>query len=298
MLPLVSVIIPTYKRSEFLTRAINSVLKQTYKNLEVIVVDDNNKNDEYSKLTQTLLETYINRNEIKIIQHDENRGISAARNTGIKIAKGQYITFLDDDDEFFPEKIELQVNIFKKSKENVGLVYGAYEEINVSSGKKRIILPKYKNNVYNVLGINHIGTPSTIMLSNLAIKKVGEFDINLNHKEDIDYYFRLSKYFEVLYTEKVVTRYYFHSRSASKNDNDRLDKMLRFLKKYKNELKKPKIRWSEIQERLGELYFLNNYKRKAIVSFISAYSNRPLRIKILIKIIFTLFGKKTLSLIK
>ena len=116
MLPLVSVIITTYKRSEFLTRAINSVLKQTYKNFEVIIVDDNNKNDEYSKFTQTLLETYINRNEIKIIQHDENKGISAARNTGIKEANGEYIAFLDDDDEFLPKKIELQINLFKESK--------------------------------------------------------------------------------------------------------------------------------------------------------------------------------------
>ena len=295
MLPLVSVIITTYKRSEFLTRAINSVLKQTYKNFEVIIVDDNNKNDEYSKFTQTLLETYINRNEIKIIQHDENKGISAARNTGIKEANGEYIAFLDDDDEFLPKKIELQINLFKESKKNVGLVYGAYKEIDIGTGKERIILPKYKNNVSKVLGINHIGTPSTVMFSSAAIKKIGEFDLNLNHKEDIDYYFRLSKYFEISFTKEVVTKYYFHSGSASKNDNDRLVKMLRFLDKYKYQMQKPKIRWSEVQERLGELYNLNNYKIKALKSFVVAYINRPLRIKILIKICFVILGKKSLS---
>ena len=60
------------------------------------------------------------------------------------------------------------------------------------------------------------------MLSKEAIKKIGKFDINLNHKEDIDFYFRLSKYFEISFTKEIVTKYYFHSGSASKNDFDRL----------------------------------------------------------------------------
>ena len=90
---LVSVIITTYKRSKFLKRAINSVLNQTYKNLEIIVVDDNNKNDQYSNSTKKVLKKYIKRKQIRIIQHDENKGISAARNTGIKESNGEVYYF-------------------------------------------------------------------------------------------------------------------------------------------------------------------------------------------------------------
>ena len=68
-----------------------------------------------------------------------NKGISAARNTGIKEANGEYIAFLDDDDEFLPKKIELQIKYLKESKKNVGLVYGAYKEVDVGTGKERII---------------------------------------------------------------------------------------------------------------------------------------------------------------
>jgi len=197
---------------------------------------------------------------------------------------------------FFPNKIELQIEIFQNSKKKIGLVYGAYEEVDVKNGKIRVMRPKFKGNVYKILGINHIGTPSTVMLSKEAIKKIGKFDINLNHKEDIDFYFRLSKYFEVSFTKEIVTKYYFHSGSASKNDFDRLTKMLSFISKHKNQIIKPRVRWSELQERLGELYLLNNYRVKALILLISAYFNRPFRIKILIKILIMLIGKKTFNI--
>lgn len=109
--PLVSVIIPTYARSQYICRAIDSVLNQTYKNIEVIVVDDNGENTENQLATFQTLKSYIDKEQITYITHKTNRNGSAARNTGIFNAKGEYICLLDDDDEFFPEKVEKQVQV-------------------------------------------------------------------------------------------------------------------------------------------------------------------------------------------
>ncbi len=286
---LVSVIIPTHKRSDFIVRAINSVLNQTYKTLEIIVVDDNNEDDNYRKKTKKILKKFIEKQEIIYLEHKVNKGISAARNTGIKKARGKYIAFLDDDDEFLPNKTIEQLNIFKRSSEKVGLVYGSYLEINSQNDKKRVIKPNLKKNVFYKLGINHIGPPSMVMFSKEAMEKIGEFDVNLNHKEDIDYYYRLSKYFEVSYTETILTKYYIHSGGSSKNDKDRLQKMLRYVDKHHIAMEKPNIRWSEVQERLGDLNILNCNKREAFISYMIAYKIRPLRFKILIKALLLLF---------
>lgn len=286
---LVSVIIPTHKRSDFIVRAINSVLNQTYKTLEIIVVDDNNADDDFRKNTKKILEKFIEKQEIIYLEHKVNKGISAARNTGIKKAKGKFIAFLDDDDEFLPNKTIDQLNIFKRSSEKVGLVYGSYLEVNSQNDKQRVISPNLKKNVFYKLGINHIGPPSMVMFSKKAIEKIGEFDVNLNHKEDIDYYYRLSKYFEVSYTEEILTKYYIHPGGSSKNDKDRLQKMLRYIDKHHIAMKKPNVRWSEVQERLGDLNILNSNKREAFNSYMIAYKTRPLRFKILIKAILLLF---------
>tara|TARA_Y100000768_G_scaffold63599_1_gene43712 strand:- start:13003 stop:13902 length:900 start_codon:yes stop_codon:yes gene_type:complete len=280
--PLVSIIITTCKRSDFIERAINSVINQTYKNLEIIVVDDNN-NDSFRLNTENILSKFITDKKITYLKHQFNQGISAARNTGIKNANGEYIAFLDDDDEFFPNKTLEQINVFKHSDEKVGLVYGAYLEINSHNGKKRIIHPKIKNNVRDKLGINHIGPPSMVMISKKAIKKIGEFDVNLNHKEDIDYYYRLSEFFEISYTQKVLTNYYIHSGGSSKNDNDRLQKMLKYIQKHSNTMKEPKNRWSELQERLGELNYSNSNIKEGLICFFIAYKFNPSKFKIIIK---------------
>tara|TARA_B110000037_G_C17114400_1_gene503154 strand:+ start:476 stop:1372 length:897 start_codon:yes stop_codon:yes gene_type:complete len=292
---LVSVIVPTYKRSSYILRAINSILNQTYKNIEIIVIDDNEADDEFSKITQNVLKRLIDSKKIIYIKHVTNKGISAARNTGIKKAKGDYIAFLDDDDEFLPKKIELQLDIFNKSKNNVGLVYGAYLEINENLNKELVIIPKLKDNVYSILGLNHIGPPSMVMCTKSAIEQIGGFDEFLNHKEDIDFYFRLSEKYNISFTNEVITKYYIHSGAASKNHSDRLILMLRYLDKHKEKMKEPKIRWSELQERLGELNAINNYKKKAISAFFLAYINRPLRLRILIKIFLLILGIKKFS---
>jgi glycosyltransferase involved in cell wall biosynthesis len=104
---LVSVIIPTYNRASTLARAIESVLKQTYGNLELIVVDDSS-NDETSGVVSGIADE-----RIKYIKFSKNKGVAAARNAGIKESCGDYIAFLDSDDQWLPDKLKLSLEVFK-----------------------------------------------------------------------------------------------------------------------------------------------------------------------------------------
>lgn len=114
--PLVSVIIPTYKRSEqILGRAIQSILDQTYDNVEIIVVDDNPPETDYRiKVSNLLKSSPFNDSRIIYVMNEQNLGGSLTRNKGINKAKGDYITFLDDDDVYLPQKIENQVKYMLK----------------------------------------------------------------------------------------------------------------------------------------------------------------------------------------
>lgn len=127
MQDLVTVIITTYKRSDLIERAIKSVLNQTYKNIEIIVVDDNAKIPEERKKTAEIVKKY---KKIKYIQNDENLGGALSRNEGIYRANGQYIAFLDDDDQYREDKIEKQYNLYLEHRnEKVGLIFSNEKDI-------------------------------------------------------------------------------------------------------------------------------------------------------------------------
>ena len=126
--PKVSVIIPTYNRAGLLPRAVNSVLSQTYDDYEIIIVDDcstDNTRDVIAAFTDP---------RVLSIRHQTNRRQSASINTGISNARGEYIAFLDDDDEWLPAKLEKQVAILDSSSSNVGLVYCWMDMIEDSTG--------------------------------------------------------------------------------------------------------------------------------------------------------------------
>ncbi len=115
--PNVSVVIPTYKRYGMLPRAIESVLAQTYKQIQVIVVDDNDPGTEWRAKTEKLMENYSTDSRIKYIKHSKNLNGSAARNTGIKNADGEIVCFLDDDDLYLEKKVERQVDFLLSNPE-------------------------------------------------------------------------------------------------------------------------------------------------------------------------------------
>lgn len=288
---LVSVIIPTYKRSDFLIRAITSVLNQKYKKIEIIVVDDNDSDSKYRHETKRMLIEEGLFNKVKYIEHDRNKGLSAARNTGVKLAVGEFVCFLDDDDEFFPNKIEQQVNKFLSLDKKVGMIYSGYEKYYVASRKVEYVTPKHRGDLSSLLGVNHIGPPSMVMCRRSVVLKLEGFDESFRSREDIEFYYRLSLNYEIDYQDDNLIRYYIHDSSLSRIFSDKLKYMLQFIDKHEDSLKKPRARWSELHERLGEWYMANGMTVEATQAFSVAYANNPFRIKIIIKMLLGFTGR-------
>ena len=128
-MPTVSIIIPTYNREQLLGRAIKSVLAQTYQDFELIIVDDGSTDN-----TERLVKSF-NSEKTRYIRHRKNKGPAAARNTGIRSAKGDYIAFQDSDDEWMPEKLEKQMRAFTTAPPEVGVVYTSYYST-INKGKR------------------------------------------------------------------------------------------------------------------------------------------------------------------
>ena len=121
----VSVIIPTYKRCDFIDRAINSILNQSYPNIEIVIVDDNGDGTLDRNKMIEIMNKYESDNRIKYIKNPVNKGGALARNIGIQAATGEFITFLDDDDEYLPTKIEVQHREMVRNNWDVSIMDGA-----------------------------------------------------------------------------------------------------------------------------------------------------------------------------
>ncbi len=181
----VSVIIPTFNRGEKVLRAVSSVLCQTFTDFEIIVVDDGSFDE-----TRTLLDPFQDR--IRLIIHPENRGVSAARNSGIKASKSPLIAFLDSDDYWMPEKLEAQVGFFR---ENPDAVACQTEELWVRNGtrvnpRKRHLKPS--GDIFEPSLKLCLVSPSAVMLRKNLFDEVGLFDEELPVCEDYDLWLRIS----------------------------------------------------------------------------------------------------------
>ncbi|MGN7938753.1 glycosyltransferase family A protein [Virgibacillus sp. 6R] len=174
----VSTIIPTYKRSEMLPRAINSVLNQTHKNVEVIVVDDNDPDSDYRRDTEFIMEQYENNPKVKYIRHTENKNGAAARNTGIENSTGQILCFLDDDDWFEENKIELQLDYLISHQEYKAVYCGWHRENNV-------IIPEKEGNLsYGLLSGEVLIYTNTIMIWKQTASEIGGWNEEFKRNQE------------------------------------------------------------------------------------------------------------------
>jgi glycosyltransferase involved in cell wall biosynthesis len=225
--PLISVIIPTYKRNDFLKRAIESVLNQSYINLEVIVVDDNDPDTFHRKQTEKKINELRKKynNNIIHIKHDKNKGASAARNTGIFYAKGEYIAFLDDDDYWVPDKIEVQLKYINDY--DIILSLGNYINSNFkfkNFDKKEITSNDLKKR--NCGG----GSTSSLLIKKDIVKNY-LFDTSLYKSQDWDLYIRLSQKYKIKNIKKPLTVIDFNINRERISTN-KLNQPIDYFKRY------------------------------------------------------------------
>lgn len=212
--PLVSVIIPTYKRPIFLPRAIDSVLKSTWKNVEIIIVDDNNEGDTFRKETESVMDEIMSVNDnIVYTKHKYNKNGSAARNTGIGIAKGKYIMFLDDDDEFLPDKIEQQVMFMETHNNDWGACYTKYIDKKKNKVKAVSAESASGNLLVNELARNlfvHAG--SNLMVRKEVVLALNGFDESFLRNQDVEFLVRLLKKYKLGYVNVTGLVVNLHER--------------------------------------------------------------------------------------
>lgn len=209
-MPKVSVIIPSYNRAKLVGRAIDSVLKQTFSDYEIIVVDDGSQDN-----TKDVLSAYDRK--IKYI-YQSNRGISGARNRGIKEAAGEYIAFLDSDDLWIPEKLAEQVKVLEANKK-VGIVYSKLQMIN-DKGEHCGVKPKHKSgkNFRELIEIGGDIPTSSVMTRRECFEKVGVFDESLQQMEDIDMWIRIAKVYDLYeIADQMLAYYYRHEEQVTRN---------------------------------------------------------------------------------
>lgn len=212
---LVSVIIPTFRRSEKLPRAIESVLNQTYTNLELFVVNDNNPNDEYTRYVKEITAVYKKDSRFNLIIQDKHINGAVARNIAIKKSQGQYIAFLDDDDWWVNTKLEEQIKELESLDDSWGGVsckFTFYDEnVNVI-GKTH----KYQDGyIYkDILSLYSDVATGTLLLRHSALDEVGYFDETLLRNQDI----QLLTQFTYRYKLKQVDRY-LHCVDVSDTQN-------------------------------------------------------------------------------
>ncbi len=229
---IISVIIITYKRQvSILKRAVESVCNQTYKNIEIILVNDDPEDQHHSEEIKNMIKEYDK--DIYYYSYDKNRGSNYARNFGISKAKGQFLAFLDDDDEWYKNKLEKQMLIMKTDSE-IALVSCGFDFV-----KDEKVIGHKENALYKdcdlkyLLADNYVGGTSFPLLRREAVKDVGGFDINQKSCQEYDLWIRLRMKYKFSMVDESLGKYYLSGDSVYRKSNDRFfqgDYMI--LKKY------------------------------------------------------------------
>ncbi len=203
--PLVSVVLNTYNRADLLPQSVDSVLAQNYPNFEVIIVDDCSQ-DNTPEVVATIVAEHGDR--VRSIRLSENRGLAAARNAGIRAARGPLIAFQDDDDLWLPGKLTAQVKALRKHPE-CALCYGKAlvatpageltDEVYGGSGRGRT------GDIFELMLRHHVVLGPTLLVSNTVFDDVGYFDETMRIGEDSDMFLRMTMHHQAVYLPQPVT---------------------------------------------------------------------------------------------
>lgn len=197
--PLISIIIPVYNRANVICNAIDSALKQSYRNIEIIVVDDCSTDN-----TLEIVKQYGDK--IIVIRHTENLHVSAARNTGMNKAQGEYIAFLDSDDEWYDNKIELQISFMQEHNYEISCTNFVSYYLN-ERGIEQKNRPYSEINLEDCLWGIYFAPGSTLLINKNILKKIGGYNIKYKRIEDWELFIRiLSSGYKIGFLQKCTTK--------------------------------------------------------------------------------------------
>jgi len=210
--PLVTVIVPTYNRPEFLIRALQSIVKQTFKDFEVVVVND------CGIQIEKVVNLFSHLIAIRSVRNEQNIGLAASRNVGLSLARGKYISYLDDDDAYYSDHLSKLVEAMESS--NFHVVYSdAHRAVQKKFGSIYKTVSKdvfYSFDFSNELILKQNITPVTcIMHKKSCIDAVGYFDENLHAHEDWDLWVRMSRIFPFKHIKKVTCEFTWRDDGTS-----------------------------------------------------------------------------------
>lgn len=215
---MVSVIIPSYNRAKLLQRSIESVLNQTYKNLECIVVDDCSTDE-----TEEIVKNYTD-HRLRYMRHKENRNASSARNTGISASNGKYIAFQDSDDEWLPQKLEKQIKLLDSLPDKYGMVYCWQDYYDGD----RIVHQHHMLNegmlFPRILSRIMTGGAQTLLFKKDVLEKSGLFDERITNGDDQDFIRRVAEHFYLSYVPEVLVKIYVNHNSENRLSDNKIRK--------------------------------------------------------------------------
>jgi len=252
--PLVSVIVPTYNRPDSLPEALDSIVKQTFENIEVIVVNDGGCD------VQNAIEAASENVDLTYVRHPNNKGLPATRNTGIRKARGKYISYLDDDDILYPDHIQTLTDFLDTTAYHVAYT-DAYRILQEKRNGTYITLAKeiYYSQDFNrdyFLVASYIAV-QTIMHEKACFEKTGYFDESLTTHQDLDMWIRLSHNYEFAHIPKVTSEFKEKNDGISITSSDKLRRLTNLELIYKRYSKwaSPKVRY--LQRRVLQRMYAN-----------------------------------------
>lgn len=284
---LVSVIIPTYNRANLIQQSVKSVLNQTYNNFEIIIIDDGSSDNTEEVINK------LNDNRIRYIKHAVNKGASAARNTGIREAKGKYIAFQDSDDHWLPDKLEKQVKRIENTPDHVGAVFGGYWII--GKGNEKRYFPeqviKDGNIFHTLLKGNVVGMP-VVMIKKICFDKVGYFNETLPALEDWELLLRISRDYEFLYINEPLVTVYETENSISMHMENTVEAWTFIFNKYYDVISKDIETLALHYYTMGKYYIKSGKYKDGKQLIFKAFKTSPKNIKYIIEVLLLLMGKK------
>ena len=228
-------------------RALNSILGQTYQDIEIIVVDDSP--EDYA-LRESVKEAVLSKKTvrpetaIRYIPHEKNRGACAARNTGLMNAEGEYVAYLDDDDEWMPKKLEEQMKVMEYS--DAALVYCGYLFRNDETMETRSSKTAYHRGkvLKELLYRNFIDSTSIPLIRTECLKAAGGFDPEMESAQDYDAWIRIAEKYEIDYVKDHLVIYHKHKgEQISSNPGKKIRGLERLNRKYDQYIKQDAALW-------------------------------------------------------